>query len=235
MILTCPSCGTRYKADRSRFSPPGCNVRCAKCSHVWFHVVADQEPDAEPEPAAVVPPRDESLAAVGGLDRPFRTETPAAPPKQRSPKPGIGLPALAGWLALIAFVGAFVWSAIVYRQPVAEAWPSSSSFYALVGLPVNVRGLALEDVAFNREFEDGQPVLAITGTVRNITGRELPVPEIRVSLNDIERRELYSWNFAAGVATLAPGESNPFMTRLSNPPPEARSVDVRFRDVGAPP
>src|ERR1700687_5839812 len=44
MILTCPSCRTRYQADSAHFVTPGRNVRCAKCGHVWFQ--AAPTPDA---------------------------------------------------------------------------------------------------------------------------------------------------------------------------------------------
>ena len=35
MILTCPSCGTRYSVDGAKFPAAGRTVRCAKCGHSW--------------------------------------------------------------------------------------------------------------------------------------------------------------------------------------------------------
>lgn len=36
MIITCPSCATRYDVDERRFSPDGRSVRCAECDESWF-------------------------------------------------------------------------------------------------------------------------------------------------------------------------------------------------------
>lgn len=36
MIITCPSCATRYDVDDRRFSPDGRSVRCAECDESWF-------------------------------------------------------------------------------------------------------------------------------------------------------------------------------------------------------
>lgn len=36
MIITCPSCATRYDVDDQRFSPDGRSVRCAECDESWF-------------------------------------------------------------------------------------------------------------------------------------------------------------------------------------------------------
>ncbi len=36
MIITCPSCATRYDVEDRRFSPDGRSVRCAECDESWF-------------------------------------------------------------------------------------------------------------------------------------------------------------------------------------------------------
>jgi hypothetical protein len=99
-------------------------------------------------------------------------------------------------------------------------------------MPVNLRGIALTDVAYQQEFEDGQPVLSVTGKVVNVSDRELPVPELQVVLTDDSRRELYHWTFDAGIPTLKPGAQSAFVTRLSSPPADARNLNIRFADAG---
>lgn len=43
LILTCPECATRYVAKTEGFDPPGRNVRCSRCDHMWFQEVSEPE------------------------------------------------------------------------------------------------------------------------------------------------------------------------------------------------
>lgn len=36
MIISCPSCATRYDVDEDRFQPDGRSVRCSECAESWF-------------------------------------------------------------------------------------------------------------------------------------------------------------------------------------------------------
>jgi hypothetical protein len=82
--------------------------------------------------------------------------------------------------------------------------------------------------------EDGVVVLAITGRIINNGRRELPVPpRIRVTLSDVSNHEIYHWTFGSGAATLKPGQSLPFVTRLSSPPAASRHLEVRFAKDGS--
>jgi predicted Zn finger-like uncharacterized protein len=250
MILTCPSCRTRYQADAARFVPSGRNVRCAKCGQVWFQPAPEQElaSDQETEAAAPDAMASETLASsdvaaaanlgdFGAAD--FTTARTAAEDKPKQPEKIVERrhwmpqPAqIAGWAALILMVVGIGWSAVQYRQTIANLWPESASVYAALGMPVNVRGMALINIAYQQDFEDGQPVLSVTGKVVNISNHELPVPGLRVVLTDDSRHELYRWTFDVGVPTLKAGAESPFVTRLSSPPPEARNLNISFADAG---
>ena len=52
--------------------------------------------------------------------------------------------------------------------------------------------------------------------------------EVRVTLSDTSNHELYHWNFTPEAQSLKPGQSIPFLTRLSSPPAAARHLEVRF-------
>ena len=72
----------------------------------------------------------------------------------------------------------------------------------------------------------------VTGRIVNFSNRELPVPQIRVTLTDNDKRELYHWSFVPDVLTLRPGQANEFSTRLSSPPAAARHLEMRFAQAG---
>ena len=246
MILTCPACGTRYQADAAKFPPEGRMVRCAKCSHVWHQqgAVAAPEPDVaeiapapEAQPERRSAPDTEPEPSFAGL-RAFAPRPDAAmledDDEEREPIAwGAMLGVAAGWIALIAVVLVIGYSAVKYRQEIAMIWPQSAGVYSTLGLKVNNRGIDFAHVDYHRESEDGQVVLAVTGTIVNDGDRELPVPQsVRVTLSDATNHELYHWNFTPNVQTLKPGQSAAFLTRLSSPPAAATHLEVRFSPNG---
>ncbi len=242
MILTCPQCETRYQADAAKFQPAGRNVRCAKCGHVWHQDAPQAEPDAASEividdtPEPVAPPP-QPVAAPAPLPAAPRPQTFAPNPIIAREAPTVQRPASAwpmrlavgaGWVVLLLIVLAIGWSALAFRQQIATVWPQSASLYNAVGVKTNAGGIDIQNVSFKRNPENGVPVLAVSGLLNNTTSRELPVPQIRVALIDNDRHELYHWTFVPGVMTLKPGQTAPFLTRLSNPPAEASHYELRF-------
>ncbi len=220
MILTCPECGTRDNAKDEAFLPAGRRVRCAKCAHSWHQA----PPEAEPEPEAPAAPQPQSYAPAPSIE----PQSVAAKPKRA---PG-GLAAAGGWLGLVAVVLVIGFAAVSYRQSVAAVWPRSATLYSALGIPVNVRGLIFEGVAYHRESEDRQSVLAVSGRLVNVSGRSQPVPPIRGVLTTADGHQLYRWQFAAGKAVLGAGESLNFLTRLSSPPAAARHLDLTLTGSG---
>lgn len=115
-----------------------------------------------------------------------------------------------------------------FRETIVHAAPGAARVYALVGINVNLRGLEFHDIVYAREFEDGQPVLAVRGEIVNITNDPVDIPTIRFSLRDSREQEVYHWTGNAGGDQIAPQEKVPFETRLASPPAVAKDVMVRF-------
>jgi hypothetical protein len=118
--------------------------------------------------------------------------------------------------------------ALRFRQEIAVLWPQSSSLYAALGVPVNVRGIEFSGVTYRRDVEDGQVVLAVRGNLVNISRREQTVPAIVVTVTDADQHELYHWSFSAPKSTLTAGQTIAFLTRLPRPPAGARHLKLRF-------
>lgn len=258
MILTCPQCQTRYEADAAKFAPPGRKVKCAKCGNVWHQeapaaepvaapveavvapapepVVSAPAPIPEPEPqppAPVAEPEPQRAAYAPAAERVVERPAPApvARPKPRSQAPRrIGT--IIGWGGLVVVILVIAWSSLTYRQQIATVWPQAASLYSALGLHVNTRGLDFVDVAYHHETEDGQPVLAVTGKLVNISARDISVPPIEVVLTDDSKHMLYHWRFNSSAHTLRPGQQVAFLTRLSSPPAGARHLELRFAAAG---
>lgn len=240
MILTCPQCATRYQVDGAKFPPTGRNVRCAKCGHVWHQLgpVEEPDPDAEievHEPTAAPKPVTESPAALRAATfSPAALAATQAPQEvEARPAPWLGRAAVAaGWILLVALVLVIGWAAIAMRDSIATWLPQTSSIYNAAGLPVSVRGMDFSDVNYERQMEDGQVVIAVTGDIVNRSSHELPVPLVRIALYDADKHELYHWTFLPGLATLKPGQTCKFRTRLSSPPAGIHDLEVRFARAG---
>jgi predicted Zn finger-like uncharacterized protein len=123
-----------------------------------------------------------------------------------------------------------------WRNEFVRMLPQTASFYAMLGLPVNVRGLDFEDIATATEQHEGVPILVISGTIVNDSRRVVDVPRLRFSVRNAARQEVYSWSAVPPRTMLPPGEAVTFRSRLASPPPEAREILVRFlnrRDIVA--
>jgi predicted Zn finger-like uncharacterized protein len=235
MILTCPSCTTRYTVDEAQFPAAGRTVRCAKCGHSWHQAGPEPEPAPAPEPEPVA---EEAPAAIPVEETaPFTapsTGTRAFAPAAQVPQTprGRALQAVAvtaGWLGLVVVVLLIGYSGVRYRQDIAAIWPQTASVYSGIGLRVNAGGIDFRNVAYKRENEDGQPVLVVTGEIVNLASRELPIPQtIRITLTDADNREIYHWPIKPSAPTLKAGGVLPFRTRLSSPPVAARFAVVSF-------
>ena len=239
MILTCRSCDTRYSVDGAKFPAAGRTVRCAKCGHSWHQAGGGEAvPEAVPEVPAEAAPAPASTEAPAADPFPFnaspaRAFAPAsAAPEPRSPM-GPRLAVVAGWAGLIAVVLLIAVAAVRYRQDIAVIWPQSAGIYSSLGLTVNASGIDFRQVNYKRETENGQVVLVVSGMIVNAGSHQLPVPQtVRVTLGDVSNHELYRWTFKPTTTVLGPGQSVPFLTRLSSPPAAMRHLEIRFAKDG---
>jgi predicted Zn finger-like uncharacterized protein len=125
-------------------------------------------------------------------------------------------------------MAAMVLALVIWRAEIVRLLPQTATFYRLAGLEVNLRGLAFNDVKMSSETVDGKPVLVIEGMIVAQTRKPVELPRLRFSVRDAHNTEIYAWNAVLEQAALKPGEKAWFRSRLASPPPEGRSIDVRF-------
>lgn len=136
--------------------------------------------------------------------------------------PVVGLP------TACAAMGALLLALVIWRGDVVRLLPQTATFYKMVGLEVNLRGLAFKDIKITNETVEGKPVLVIEGAIVGATGRPVELPRLRFSVRDEQGAEIYAWNAVLEQTVLKPGERAVFKSRLASPPPEGRNIDVRF-------
>ena len=125
-------------------------------------------------------------------------------------------------------MAALVLALMIWRTDVVRLLPQTATFYKLVGLEVNVRGLAFKDVKLTTENVDGKPVLVVEGIIVDETRKAVELPRLRFSVRDEKGTEVYTWNAMLEQSVLKPGDKAWFRSRLASPPAEGRSIDVRF-------
>jgi predicted Zn finger-like uncharacterized protein len=133
-----------------------------------------------------------------------------------------------------AAMGALVVGLFVWRADVVRLLPQTASFYKLVGLDVNLRGLLFKDVKVSTETVEGKQVLVIEGVIVGENKKTVDLPRLRFSVRDAQGAEIYAWNTVLEQTRLKPGDHAFFKSRLASPPAEGRSIDVRFfnkRDI----
>lgn len=129
---------------------------------------------------------------------------------------------------LCVVLGALTFALIVWRADVVRLMPQTADFFRMVGLGVNLRGLAFEGVRINTETVNNKPVLVIEGAIVDIARRPVEIPRLRFIVRDAKGTEIYAWNAVLEQPVLNPGERVPFKTRLASPPADGREIAVRF-------
>jgi predicted Zn finger-like uncharacterized protein len=193
---------------------------------------ADWQSAAHDEADGMGGARASRLAWLGNLFW-FRPKIAKPSLPHLSGKTLLNLP-LAGLPTACAAMGALVLALVIWRADVVRLLPQTATFYKMVGLEVNLRGLMFKDVKITRETVDGKPVLVIEGVITGETRKPVELPRLRFSVRDEQGAEVYAWNAVLEQAILNPGERAWFKSRLASPPPEGRNIDVRFfnkRDI----
>jgi hypothetical protein len=147
----------------------------------------------------------------------------AAPRARRSP-PVVAL----GWGLLALVLAILAGLFLIAPRVVASALPGATCLYAALGMQVNSRGLAFEDVHYAWSSDTGQTVLTVEGQIVNITSGSVDVPTLVIALRDAAGKELSQWTTKAQGEQLAAGERIPFSAEIPAPQESVRSLKVRF-------
>lgn len=238
MILTCPECATSYFVDESKIPPEGRLVKCAACGARW---TAEPEPEPAAEPEAEpdeltfeARPEPEEVAAepvetpaedvLTGEDLPkvFRAKADETRRVREAAATGII------WAGMAAAFVVLLALAIVFRVDVVRLWPRAAGAYASVGLPVNSLGLTIEGVTAEPSLQEGHAALSVSGMIRNIEGRAIVTPPLRISLLNKEGKPLATKIARAADPRIPPGETRHFALVMLDPPATASDLEIAF-------
>lgn len=147
----------------------------------------------------------------------------------KAPPPKVQKPLSARALTWFCVGGSAVLALLIMgRTSVVAMVPETASLFEAVGLGVNLRGMTFRDIKTSETLLNGTPTLMIEGTIDNITGHEVEVPRLRLSVRGDGGRELFVWVAAPAQPKLAPEASMNFRAQLASPPTDGTAVGVRF-------
>jgi predicted Zn finger-like uncharacterized protein len=204
MIISCPTCSTRYTLDKASVGPQGRKVRCAKCGHSWWQGEIDEAPTQMADAPTEI--------HVRSLSRPARTA------KKEAKAAGRG--DLVGWSVFAGLLVVVLGGGILIREPLVGLWPPASLLYDTIGLPVEPpgAGLTFQNVRSEQVQENGAPVIRVEGLIVNSSEALRHVPALRVILRGSESEPFHAITIQPDPAELPPGAIATF--RHAEPAPE---------------
>ncbi len=233
MLIVCKTCASSYHIPREIFGESGCQLRCVGCGETWTvtseAIAADDAPLIEDEGFAP----DAWREARYDFRRPPLDLSPVAVSTGPARRSGVltflkrKARGSAAIIAAIAIVGCAM-GALAARAAIVEAVPGAARIFAAIGLPVNLRGLALDNVRTNIFDLDDRKTLVVEGAILNLRDSPTPAPSMRIALRGADKRELYVWTAPPPKAILGANEQVAFRTRLAAPPADVKDVLVRF-------
>jgi predicted Zn finger-like uncharacterized protein len=215
MQIDCPGCAKSYHIVKAALGPNGRRVACPRCDAVWF-IAADGR-DGQLAPLIPTPLE---IPANDVRPRKKQVAKPAAPIS----RPHSSLKELCAGAALLVSGMAL----LGLRAEIVRLWPPTSTVYAALGLPVNLRGLELRDLHTVSTRDGSEAVLGIEGKIANIRSSVTKVPPIELSIRDPSGHILYSWTATSQKRRLAAGETIVFRAQLAEPPAGSYDVLARF-------
>jgi len=227
MILSCPSCKTRYVVPDSAIGPTGRKVRCASCRFSWVQDPPPLDLDA-PAPAAPAPP-----AAAAPLHRdepPSRAQVEAAPVPPAYEQGGGYRPRRnrARLWTIVAIVAA----ALMIAAFAAVQVFGMPDIGQRIGIPVqSVSTLDIEGGADRQRLQSGNELLTVRGAITNRTDAVQRVPQIRAELKDAQGRVVYAWQIAPPVRELQARGRVTFDSAEMDVPRGGRTLTLSFGPI----
>ena len=150
--------------------------------------------------------------------------------RARDASRAVGVSVAPALLFLAALIAAS--TTIAARATIVRAAPTTAAAYALLGMPVNLRGLSIDNVHATIAGASDERELLVAGEIVNLRQAETSTPNLRVTLRGDDGREIYLWTAPGPRPRLGPHERVAFRARLAAPPSGVRDVLVKFAAPG---
>ena len=103
------------------------------------------------------------------------------------------------------------------RVSIVKKWPKSASFYAMLGLPVNLYGLEIKNIEVRSGVDEQGARLMVLGVVKNVTNSAKALPYLRITLLD-GHKQVATWLVDPNATFIDKGQVVNFQSIRRNPP-----------------
>ena len=223
IVVSCPSCATRFKMDKSLIPEKGRVVRCSSCQHKWRLVLPPlkqlySKPDEETEKQSAV--LHDHVANTGQFRDNFSIE------KKKNIQSRLYIP---------FFIVLFIWiigvvMLFIYPKKIVNYLPVMRGFYDSIGVEIEKKGLSLIQpfLEIRNNPDQNSNILTVRWTIMNTHPSEVqPLRPIKVSLRDKANfivQEFLITQFE--VENLAPGGIEDFSYEVPDLPENVIDVEI---------
>lgn len=203
MIISCPSCATRFTVGATSIPPAGRKVRCAQCGNTWHQFPEDE--GAVETRLLDDAPRTMVYGSMPSMpvDEPRPDIEDTQPPaKRKRARPPLG------WMALAATVVVCAGGLTLGRGLLVEMWPPAFLLYETIGMAPEApgTGLRLSPPKAEIKVRDGVQTLVLEGQILNPSGGERVIPTLRAIPTAPDGKLMESWTLEPSLKSLQPGE-----------------------------
>lgn len=173
------------------------------------------------DPATIVPPQLQQSASSN-------FGTAFQKPKSALDKAKSFYKVAAGWIILVLSIASFFGVSYLYRISIVQALPGAVHIYAAVGVDVNIRSLEFKSVVYKPSTNAGKPSIQVSGSIVNISNRNIEIPTVVFVFKDDKGAELYYLARRVDSNVLPATRRLNFSFHLQVPPVEAKTLELRF-------
>lgn len=214
MIITCPSCSTKFALPSGAVPKGGRKVKCSKCAHIWLQKSLEELSDRVPD---ITPPPKEKKPVPKGANLPVIKESTAAIWAMRASS--IALASLI--ILTVCFFN--------YRfLPKQLAYSLAIPMRQMIGLGKTV-GLGFTQMRITQGIMDGKIYVVMNGVIKNESEKKKELKHLHVNIMSKGARKMHELIPEVDIH-LAPGEEAEIHQEIANISGNAQDVII---DIGS--